>query len=191
MGRTGSPSTLVSGTGSGPTNGVNGSRVSVLALLYTAIMLLGYCTFGDHAASNLLRNYAQGDSLALLGRLATFVSILFGYPLAMVGLRDAANLIYYEIDDDESKHDLQLTEYGLEVRPARGDQRVGAAGEGGPGPGRVERRCACMRSGAVNVNDAAPACGGVKLQLKCKNRSNRKRRLQNEEQQVIANLVPQ
>lgn len=62
----------------------------MLSLLYTGIMLLGYRTFGDHSASNLLRNYARADGLATLGRLATGVSILFGFPLAMVGLRDSA-----------------------------------------------------------------------------------------------------
>merc|ERR1711871_1221508 len=61
----------------------------VLTLLYLGIMLLGYFTFGDHAASNLLRNYAQDDLLAVLGRLATFVSILFGFPLAMFGLKSS------------------------------------------------------------------------------------------------------
>lgn len=38
---------------------VVGCAFSVLALLYTSIMLLGYSTFGDHCASNILRNYAQ------------------------------------------------------------------------------------------------------------------------------------
>ena len=33
--------------------------------------------------------YAENDVLAILGRLATFASILFGFPLAMLGLKDA------------------------------------------------------------------------------------------------------
>lgn len=65
----------------------------VLSLLYVGIMLLGYTTFGDNTASNLLRNYAGADTLAVLGRVATFVSILFGYPLAMVGLRESSSSV--------------------------------------------------------------------------------------------------
>ena len=62
---------------------------SVLALLYTGVMVLGHLTFGDVTRSNLLLNYAEGDALAVLGRVATALSILFGYPLAFVGLRDS------------------------------------------------------------------------------------------------------
>ena len=40
-------------------------------------------------AGNILINYAERDTLAILGRVATFASILFGFPLAMLGLKDA------------------------------------------------------------------------------------------------------
>jgi hypothetical protein len=42
----------------------------------------------------LLSNYASADMLATFGRVATFISILFGFPLAMLGLREStASLI--------------------------------------------------------------------------------------------------
>ena len=58
------------------------------------MMRLGYATFGDVTKSNLLSNYASADGLATFGRVATFISILFGFPLAMLGLREStASLI--------------------------------------------------------------------------------------------------
>ena len=58
------------------------------------MMRLGYATFGDVTKSNLLSNYASADVLATFGRVATFISILFGFPLAMLGLREStASLI--------------------------------------------------------------------------------------------------
>jgi len=60
-----------------------------LSLLYLIIMLCGHATFGDVTAANILRNYAERDVLAVVGRAATFASILFGFPLAMLGLKDA------------------------------------------------------------------------------------------------------
>ena len=61
----------------------------ILSLLYLVIMLMGYFTFGDVTVGNILRNYAESDPLAILGRVATFASILFGFPLAMLGLKDS------------------------------------------------------------------------------------------------------
>jgi len=62
----------------------------VLTLLYLGMMRLGYATFGDVTRSNLLSNYAATDALATFGRAATFASILFGFPLAMMGLKDSS-----------------------------------------------------------------------------------------------------
>jgi len=61
----------------------------ILSCLYLGIMLAGHRTFGDITAANILLNYAERDPLAVVGRAATFVSILFGFPLAMLGLKDA------------------------------------------------------------------------------------------------------
>ena len=82
---------------------------AVLSLLYLLCMGFGYATFGDKAAANVLNNYAEATRSrcaspppphspspppltisqppSVLGRVATGFSILFGFPLAMVGLR--------------------------------------------------------------------------------------------------------
>ena len=65
-----------------------------LSLLYMSIMMMGYRTFGDVTAANILLNYAEGDPLAVLGRAATFISILFGFPLATLGLRESINSLF-------------------------------------------------------------------------------------------------
>lgn len=61
----------------------------VLALLYVGVMLAGHSLFGDNCQSSILNNFAGNDPLAVGGRIATLVSIIFGYPLAFVGLLDS------------------------------------------------------------------------------------------------------
>eukprot|EP00531_Pseudo-nitzschia_arenysensis_P021035 CAMPEP_0116155076 /NCGR_PEP_ID=MMETSP0329-20121206/22119_1 /TAXON_ID=697910 /ORGANISM="Pseudo-nitzschia arenysensis, Strain B593" /LENGTH=487 /DNA_ID=CAMNT_0003652095 /DNA_START=130 /DNA_END=1590 /DNA_ORIENTATION=+ len=60
-----------------------------LAILYTATMMAGFATFGDVCQGNILLNYHPNDLLSTLGRLATGLSILFGFPLVACGAREA------------------------------------------------------------------------------------------------------
>lgn len=61
----------------------------VLVVLYIITMASGYSTFGDVCKGNILLNYHPDDTLATLGRLATFFSILFGFPLVVTGARES------------------------------------------------------------------------------------------------------
>merc|ERR1719310_324749 len=51
-------------------------------------MIMGHNIFGDNCQSNILLNFATSDPLAVGGRIATGLSIVFGYPLAFAGLID-------------------------------------------------------------------------------------------------------
>ena len=61
-----------------------------LTVLYAVVMAAGVATFGDVCQGNILLNYHPADRLSTLGRVATFASILFGFPLAFCGIRDSA-----------------------------------------------------------------------------------------------------
>jgi amino acid permease len=62
---------------------------TVLVALYITTMAAGYSTFGDVCQGNILLNYHPDDILSTLGRLATGLSILFGFPLVACGAREA------------------------------------------------------------------------------------------------------
>lgn len=60
----------------------------ILIGLYILTMATGYYTFGDSCQGNILNNYHPDDPLALLARMATGLSILFGFPLVAAGARE-------------------------------------------------------------------------------------------------------
>jgi sodium-coupled neutral amino acid transporter 11 len=62
---------------------------TLLVLLYQIAMSAGYSTFGDVCQGNILLNYHPDDKLAALGRIATWFSILFGFPLVSTGARES------------------------------------------------------------------------------------------------------
>jgi len=65
-----------------------GISYGILALIYVATMCAGYAAFGDACRNNILLNYHHMDILSTLGRLATGLSILFGFPLVNNGARE-------------------------------------------------------------------------------------------------------
>lgn len=60
----------------------------ILAAIYVTTMVAGYATFGDVSMGNILLNYSSSDVLSTLGRLATGLSIIFGFPLISNGCRE-------------------------------------------------------------------------------------------------------
>jgi sodium-coupled neutral amino acid transporter 11 len=61
----------------------------IIVTLYTVTMTAGYATFGEACQGNILLNYHPGDVLSTLGRFATGLSILFGFPLVACGARES------------------------------------------------------------------------------------------------------
>jgi amino acid permease len=60
----------------------------ILSIIYVVTMICGYITFGDISMGNILLNYSSNDILALFGRIATGLSIIFGFPLISNGCRE-------------------------------------------------------------------------------------------------------
>lgn len=85
----------------------------ILTLLYIVSMAAGYETFGDVTKGNILLNYHPKDMLSTLGRLATGMSILFGFPLVAKGAREsitsAAESLGYPRIASENNHLLLVS----------------------------------------------------------------------------------
>jgi len=57
-------------------------------LVFVLMNGFGFLTFGGSSLGFILNNYSVSDNLITLARVGIFSSILFGYPLIFVGLRD-------------------------------------------------------------------------------------------------------
>ena len=58
------------------------------SLLYMAVAVVGFLTFGQACDSFVLNNYSPRDPLATLSRVAMSLSSLLTYPLNFIGVRD-------------------------------------------------------------------------------------------------------
>lgn len=77
-------------------------------LLMATIAVTGFLTFGTHCQAVILRNYAVSDPLMLASRVAVAVSLLCGYPLAFVGVRQGV-LDLCRVPLDRQQTDVQLS----------------------------------------------------------------------------------
>lgn len=61
---------------------------SFCTFMFIIMTAFGYLTFGKNSQGLILNNYAEQDQLAKLCRLAIGSSIMLGYPLTFIGIRD-------------------------------------------------------------------------------------------------------
>mmetsp|Transcript_28473 Transcript_28473/g.41574 ORF Transcript_28473/g.41574 Transcript_28473/m.41574 type:complete len:501 (-) Transcript_28473:264-1766(-) len=64
------------------------SSFGLSALIYIAMTVFGFLTFGSNSAGFILNNYSDQGTLATISRLCIAVSLLFTYPLPFMGVRD-------------------------------------------------------------------------------------------------------
>jgi amino acid permease len=69
-------------------NKVVAMSFSFCAMVLASMMGFGFLTFGKASQGLILNNYAKQDMLAKACRVAIGSSIIFGYPLTFVGIRD-------------------------------------------------------------------------------------------------------
>eukprot|EP00854_Cymbomonas_tetramitiformis_P007252 gene7252-8639_t len=60
----------------------------------------GYGTFGANAQPNILLNYHPDDILASIAKIATGLSVLAGFPLQFMGIKEAAQRLLRRINND-------------------------------------------------------------------------------------------
>lgn len=82
----------------GSFNRMCGMAFGLAGLLMGSIMCTGFLTFGSASQGLILNNYATSDTLAFIARCGIAASIMFSYPLNMVGLREGVLEMFPKLD---------------------------------------------------------------------------------------------
>lgn len=80
----------------------------VSGVVYFAIGIFGYCTFGEHTDGFILNNYSANDDLASICRFAIAVALAFTYPLPFIGTRDGILDLFSVSDEWQTSTNLNL-----------------------------------------------------------------------------------
>jgi len=81
---------------------------TVTALVYFAIGIFGYYTFGANTDGYILNNYSANDDLASICRFAIAISVTFTYPLPFIGTRDGILDLFSVSDELQSSTNLNI-----------------------------------------------------------------------------------
>mmetsp|Transcript_8791 Transcript_8791/g.21520 ORF Transcript_8791/g.21520 Transcript_8791/m.21520 type:complete len:539 (+) Transcript_8791:202-1818(+) len=94
-------------------NAVVSCGFGISILLMGFITMVGFLTFGKACDGLVLNNYAGGDVLMGLSRVAVAVSLVFSYPLAFTGCRDGFLDLAKIPVDKRSAGVMNLMTFGL------------------------------------------------------------------------------
>mmetsp|Transcript_2806 Transcript_2806/g.5273 ORF Transcript_2806/g.5273 Transcript_2806/m.5273 type:complete len:251 (+) Transcript_2806:151-903(+) len=81
---------------------------SVSALVYFAVGVFGYYTFGANTDGFVLNNYSANDDLASICRFAIAIALAFTYPLPFIGTRDGILDLFSVGDEWQTSTNLNL-----------------------------------------------------------------------------------
>jgi len=82
--------------------------LSFCGMIYVGVALFGYLTFGSSTESDILENFGDDDTAALIGRVAMSQVVLFTYPLAFNALRQSALSLIVTFSPETNIHTPRL-----------------------------------------------------------------------------------
>jgi len=85
----------------------------IAGLIFSAVMVGGFLTFGKSSMGLILNNYAATDTLAVLARAAIALSLITGYPLVFLSLKKQVVDLVGEAGQQFSTEKPRLLTIGL------------------------------------------------------------------------------
>ena len=81
-----------------------------VTMIFAAVALFGYFTFGDRTRSNILLNYPNDDALIIAVRIGLSVAVAFSYPVLANPWKQSMASLLFRVDK-EGKDALDLPWY--------------------------------------------------------------------------------